>query len=590
MKPFQMKFQEYRNKGYSVIPVKPETKGPYISGWSNWCDNLPSLEEMKKWSNIYRDANIGICCGKQSKVIGIDLDLDLNDPNDKAIYEAIKLYVPDSPVEKVGKKGFTRFFKFTGEQSSSIKLGSRSIIDVLADKRQSVLPPSIHAETNEPYKWMGKSLLDIDPNLLPVFPKENLAVIKKIISELEKDTSAQKIQGRNNALKDQVVAAIHSNKTDEEIKNEILEYDLKHHNPPLFSDPNESQMKNSSPQENALKFVQSIRESVQVPSPTIKKRYQILTMEDLYNAPDEEYEFVVDNLLPQDGSSVIAGKPKDGKSTLVRQLAVCIAQGKQFLGRNVIQGPVLYLGLEENQTQVKKHFQLMGVKQSDPILSIFMNNDLDVKGLSTIIEEYKPVLTIIDPLFLFLKVKDSNSYSEVYPSLHSITALARKMKTHILTVHHMSKGEGDGADKILGSTAIFGAVDTAILFKRRSEGQVISSRQKYGDSLEPTNLIFDIITKSFSVGNTVEESEHERIAKEVIQYVIKSGKVKRQQIVENVTGKSQIVSQILEQYEKHGLERSGNGGKGDAYHYQIKNAQLTPTTLKSTATHDPSFR
>ena len=45
--------------------------------------------------------------------------------------------------------------------------------------------------------------------------------------------------------------------------------------------------------------------------------------------------------------SVFAAKPKVGKSTFARNLAMAVARGNPFLGRNTAKGPVVYLALEE---------------------------------------------------------------------------------------------------------------------------------------------------------------------------------------------------------------------------------------------------
>ena len=42
--------------------------------------------------------------------------------------------------------------------------------------------------------------------------------------------------------------------------------------------------------------------------------------------------FVIDGLLTQSGFSVLAGKPKSGKSSLSRYEAVCVAKGDEGIG------------------------------------------------------------------------------------------------------------------------------------------------------------------------------------------------------------------------------------------------------------------
>src|SRR5437899_415632 len=78
------------------------------------------------------------------------------------------------------------------------------------------------------------------------------------------------------------------------------------------------------------------------------------------NSVPEKRPSVVDDLLLEAGLSMIAGKPKSGKSTLARQLAVAVANGHTFLGHDTKQGRVLYLSLEGPMEVVGDHFKRMG--------------------------------------------------------------------------------------------------------------------------------------------------------------------------------------------------------------------------------------
>ena len=66
-------------------------------------------------------------------------------------------------------------------------------------------------------------------------------------------------------------------------------------------------------------------------------------------ALQEECERLVDALLPSRGFSLLAAKPKVGKSTLVRNLIMRTLHGGTFLGRTINRvGPVVYYCLEES--------------------------------------------------------------------------------------------------------------------------------------------------------------------------------------------------------------------------------------------------
>jgi hypothetical protein len=77
--------------------------------------------------------------------------------------------------------------------------------------------------------------------------------------------------------------------------------------------------------------------------------------------------FVIDGLLPQGGFSVLGAKPKQGKSSLSRFEAVCVSQGKPFLGRDTVQGEVILISLEDQRQHVDNCLHALGYDlQSTP--------------------------------------------------------------------------------------------------------------------------------------------------------------------------------------------------------------------------------
>ena len=160
---------------------------------------------------------------------------------------------------------------------------------------------------------------------------------------------------------------------------------------------------------------------------------------DLLAEPEEAVDWLVDGLLPSGGFSLLAAKPKVGKSTLARCLALAVARGEVFLGRATAKGPVIYLALEEKRSEVRKHFHAMGATGEEEIYVYAATAPADaLPKIRVVVEEKKPVLLIIDPLFRFTRVKDGNDYAQVTQALEPILALARETGVHVLVVHHLS--------------------------------------------------------------------------------------------------------------------------------------------------------
>src|SRR5207247_8367181 len=135
---------------------------------------------------------------------------------------------------------------------------------------------------------------------------------------------------------------------------------------------------------------------------------------DLLNEPEEAVNWLVEDHLPAGGDSLLVAKPKVGKSTLARCLALAVARGEDFLGFQTTKGPVFYLALEEKRSEVRRHFRALGARDDDPIFVFCASSPSD--GLAQLREEMKerkPVLVIVDPLFHFVRVKDGNDYAAV---------------------------------------------------------------------------------------------------------------------------------------------------------------------------------
>lgn len=64
-------------------------------------------------------------------------------------------------------------------------------------------------------------------------------------------------------------------------------------------------------------------------------------------------KFCVDTLLPQ-GLCILGGSPKVGKSWLVLDLCVHVAQGSPLWGLDVTRGEVLYLCLEDSERRIQE--------------------------------------------------------------------------------------------------------------------------------------------------------------------------------------------------------------------------------------------
>jgi putative DNA primase/helicase len=298
-------------------------------------------------------------------------------------------------------------------------------------------------------------------------------------------------------------------------------------------------------------------------------KFNFTSLNELLNEPEEETAFVWEGTLPFGGLSICSAKPKVGKSTVARNLAINIVSGEPFLGRATIKGKVIYLCLEEKRNEVRNHFERMGVKSDDILIHTGATPENALEELAIAIAEFEPVLVIIDPLSRVLRVKDFNDYGTMARAFEPLIDLARKTNCHILALHHDSKMDRSGGDALLGSTAIFGAVDCHIQLKKRDKGRTILTTQRYGEDMPETVIELDKDTGIISSQGDLQSVIFLQVKDKLIQVIDEGEEKTEQQIKEQIEGVSQgIISRALrELVEESIIRRQGEGKKGSPYIY-----------------------
>src|SRR5258708_462847 len=163
-------------RGYAAVPIMPGTKKPgfYFAGmWiglSNWPKRFnsgpPRESERLRWGA--GEAGLGVL-GGYSGLIAVDIDTEL-----RALRKAIMSVLPPSPIGKKGQKGETLFYYGPDiKASKSWDIDKRRAVDLIGPGRQTLLPPTIHPDTGQPYRWCGlEALDDLEPEDLPELPAD----------------------------------------------------------------------------------------------------------------------------------------------------------------------------------------------------------------------------------------------------------------------------------------------------------------------------------------------------------------------------------------------------------------------------------
>jgi putative DNA primase/helicase len=167
----------YWAKGIPVIPLYPKEKRPAISGWQRFATEKPSEEERQIWLSVFPNGNIGLPLGPSAGVVAFDVDTD-----DAEVLRMLDSILPASPWTRIGKKGYVRLYRFSGEQTTRFRNESGTLCELLSIGSQVVLPPSIHPDTGKPYT--ANCDLDQVINALPSLPVDWADLIRKGLRSL----------------------------------------------------------------------------------------------------------------------------------------------------------------------------------------------------------------------------------------------------------------------------------------------------------------------------------------------------------------------------------------------------------------------
>jgi hypothetical protein len=189
-------------------------------------------------------------------------------------------------------------------------------------------------------------------------------------------------------------------------------------------------------------------------------------------------QWIVPTILPE-GLTLLAGKPKVGKSFMCLDMAIAVATGGSCLGQKCEQGDVMALFLEDSERRLQRRI--------DPMLGTFKAewpsklryatgfDRLDQGGLEMLYlwakEVEKPRLIVIDLWERFrppANPKNGSQYRSDYQDLIQVQKLAIEFpQLGILVTNHQRKATAEDIfDTISGTLGLNGGADTLMVLGR----------------------------------------------------------------------------------------------------------------------------
>jgi len=315
-----------------------------------------------------------------------------------------------------------------------------------------------------------------------------------------------------------------------------------------------------------------------------------------------EPRWIVPGIVPE-GTTILAGKPKMGKSWLALGTSVAVAAGGVALGtKRVDRGAVLYLALEDNPRRLQSRLKKLLPGGAAPEGLEFATEwprlgDGGLDALEAWLNTHPDArLVVIDTLAKFRTGQTGkNLYKEDYEAVEPLVALAADHNVAILIVHHLRKlGADDPLDQVSGSMGLTGGADGALVLNRE-RGRADAYLYVTGRDIEEEKelaLSWDSTKATWKIAGDAEEYRNSRERQEVEGCLRTLGEPAGPKEVSEALGKPHNnVKQLMWKMGNDGDLRSVGGGKyvpvTDNLDNRDNHDQLSPLSEDDSA---PSIR
>jgi hypothetical protein len=213
----------------------------------------------------------------------------------------------------------------------------------------------------------------------------------------------------------------------------------------------------------------------------------VFTAASLRTTAFSDIQYIVHGIIPE-GLSILAGRPKIGKSWMVLDTAIGVATGQNVLGGiKAVEGDVLYCALEDNKRRLQRRMNKLlspfSGEWPERLTLATRWRRLDQGGVEDI-EDWcdsvpEPRLIALDTLAGVRPARNGTDtlYDGDYKALQDIHHLASERGVGVVALHHTRKMEADDPiDTISGSLGLAGAADTCLILARGSAGTTLYVR------------------------------------------------------------------------------------------------------------------
>lgn len=515
---------EYVDSGWSVLPVRPDEKRPYMTNWLQYTKTRAPKSMVEGWFNNLTGAGVGAVTGRISNMVVLDVEKSCPFP----IEELLKKY-PTQMIARSGGGGYHLFYLYpTNQTRVSNRVRIFEGADLRADGGFIVLPPTQHQSGNR-YEWVKRGPLGAFPLALLELQAQPKVQGDGWITEVLRGVSEG---GRNDACARLAGYFFKKGMNSDIVEALLLDWNERNE-PPLPVQEVRTTLK-SIERSHATGLTQPTqvqfeddRSEVEREQKQKESSFGVMRMTDYVKGyGGEGVSWLVEDWLPDKSITFLVSPPESYKTWLLLDLAVSVSAGVPFLGKYQVNnpGPTLIIQQEDSHSGLTDRLALIveqklnAIAKLDgdewtvpvmPDIPIYVHPDRQLRfGNKKVLEEMerqiatiKPKVIMIDPLYSTTDSTD-NYMADLANRMMILKTWRDKYGCSFLIAHHSKKNldpDSTAREDSWGSQFLNAFLEAGWQVRRNprlSPNEVVVRRHsKVMGNQSPISLTFDISTK-----------------------------------------------------------------------------------------------
>lgn len=510
--------KDYTDSGWSILPVKPEQKRPYMTNWLQYTRTRATADTVNNWFRTLSGAGVGVVTGRISGMVVLDVENYCKEP----IEEILKRW-PTRMVSRTGSGGYHLFYQYPRNIAKvSNRVGIFDGADLRADGGFIVLPPTMH-QCGKRYEWIERGPMGMFPQELLNMQTRPTTMNEGWVTETLRGVSEG---GRNDACARLAGYFFKKGLATDIVETLLMEWNERN-DPPMPIREVRTTLKSI---ERSHTGADKQFTSVEFEDDGKKEKestFDVMKMSDYVKGyGGDGVSWLVDDWLPDASITFLISPPESYKTWILLDLAVSVSTGVPFLGGYEVnsKGATLIIQQEDSHSGLTDRLALIVEQKlglnakiegenwqvpSIPDIPIYVHpsrmlrfdNKQVIEELEKQIEIIKPKVVMIDPLYSTTSSTD-NYMADLANQMMVLKAWRDKYKCSFVIAHHSRKNldpDSTAREDSWGSQFLNAFLEAGWQIRRNpklAQNEIVVRRHsKVMGNQKPISLTFDISTQ-----------------------------------------------------------------------------------------------